>query len=442
MIEVCFLVYQRVDRVPIILEQLLAQTTQNFRVNIWNNSKEKLNVSSFPKERLMLINSPTNVGSQARFRLAKQTKGDPIIFLDDDENPSPDFVKYHYDQYMKFGRGCILGYFTRVFDGRYWAGLPSCYGQEVDYVATKSMVFCRKILDIEPLLQNIPEQFAKVEDLYLCYLARMKYNMRMIQIEAVSKGIVDGKDQYRTIDKEKIFKILRAKGWWIIKDGKRKIKLKNYSNEIWVDITIPNNDVLKRGLLADGHFYEEDLLECARKLPLVGNKIIVDVGANVGNHTIFFALFCLNKGVVSFEPYEKVRKVLTNHVKMNNLNVTIVPYAVADEEGFCDLEESPGNEAGIPWDGRTYVKEGSSIKMVTLDNYLDGKEISLIKLDIEGYEYKALLGAKRILEKQHPYLFVEAKTLEEKNRIETFLSPFGYQCVAMFNRPSPTYLYK
>jgi len=424
------------------MEQLLAQTTQNFRVNIWNNSSEVLDVSSFPKDRLMLINSPENIGSQARFRLAKQTKGDPIIFFDDDEDLGPDFVKYHYEQYMKFGRACILGYFTRIFDGRYWKGLPSVYGQEVDYVATKAMVFCRKILDIEPLLQNIPEPFSKVEDLYLCCLARMKYNMKMVQIEARSKGIVDGKDQYRTIDKEKIFKVLRDKGLWILKDVKRSIKLKNYNNKIWVDTTIPHNDVLRRGLLADGRFYEEDLLECARKLPLDKNKIIVDVGANVGNHSMFFALFCPNKNVISFEPYEKVRKVLINHVQMNKLNVTVVPYAVGDKEGFCSLEESPGNEAGIPWDGRTYVKEGNTIPMTTLDTYLDGKEISLIKMDIEGYEYKALFGAKRILEKQHPFLFVEAKTKEEKSKIEAFLFPFGYRCVLMFNRPSPTYLYK
>jgi len=220
-IEVCLLIYQRFQRLPEILNQLKAQTIQNFKMNIWNNSGKKLDVSNFPKDRIMVINSEKNVGSQARFKLAKQTVGNPIIFFDDDESLNPNFIEYHYNQYLKFGPDCILGYHTRIFNKeRYWRSGRGLYGQEVDYVASKSMILDRKIIDEEPLLQDIPKPFVKVEDLYLCYLARIKHEMKMVKIDPASHCIVDGKDQYvRLIDyKEVAFKELRKKGWRVLKN--------------------------------------------------------------------------------------------------------------------------------------------------------------------------------------------------------------------------------
>lgn len=219
MIEVCFLIYQRYQRLPEILNQLKDQTIQNFRVNIWNNSGKVLDLKDFPQERIKVINSKENVGSQARFKLAKETTGNPIIFFDDDEFLYPDFVEYHYNQYLKFGPKSILGYFTRNFDQEsYWKSSGALYGKEVDYIATKSMILDREIIDKEPLLQNIPTQFVKVEDLYLCYLARMKHGMKMIKINPSSRGIVDDKDQWSSIDKEKAFCLLRQNGWKLLKD--------------------------------------------------------------------------------------------------------------------------------------------------------------------------------------------------------------------------------
>ena len=218
-IEVCLLIYQRPHRFPEILEQLKAQTIQNFRVNIWNNSREKLDISGFPEDRIMLINSEKNVGSQARYKLAKQTTGNPIIFFDDDKNLNPNFVEYHYDQYLKFGPNYLLGEHTRIFKGeRYWASGRASYGQEVDYVAT--LVLDRKIIDEEPLLLDIPEPFTKVEDLYLCYLARTKYGMKIVKIDPAFHDIVDGKDQFLQLKeyKEIAFKELRKMGWKLLRD--------------------------------------------------------------------------------------------------------------------------------------------------------------------------------------------------------------------------------
>lgn len=221
MIEVCIPVYQRPHRIPKLIKEFKNQTTDNFRLNFWNNTRKPLDIKGFPKERIQVIDLNKNVGSQAHFLLVPKTTGNPIIFLDDDESIAPDFVEYNYKQYLKFGKNCILGWWIRIFNrGKYNLAIRKCpYGAEVDFIGTGGMILDRGIFDREPILQNIPKPFAKVEDLYLCYLARMKYKMKLIRILPKCKIIADGKDQFKDIDKQAIFIILCKRGWRLIKDA-------------------------------------------------------------------------------------------------------------------------------------------------------------------------------------------------------------------------------
>jgi len=221
-IELCMATYQRYYRLPEIIKQLNGQTIQNFRLNIWNNSGKDLTpfVKDFPQDRLQVINSEKNEGSAARFKLVPLTKGNPIIFFDDDEILQPGFVEYNYREYLKFGKDCILGWYTRTFvnDSYNPSFDKATYGMEVDYIGTGGMVLDRWIFDGEETLQDIPRPFDKTEDLYLCYIARKKYAMHLIKINQSLSILVDGKDQYVGIDKEDIFHRLKAQGWRQIKN--------------------------------------------------------------------------------------------------------------------------------------------------------------------------------------------------------------------------------
>ncbi|MBY8987034.1 MAG: class I SAM-dependent methyltransferase [Candidatus Lokiarchaeota archaeon] len=234
------------------------------------------------------------------------------------------------------------------------------------------------------------------------------------------------------------------KGVKPLKNNKKEILFKDFNRKIWIDLTLNDDDVISRGFLDCGKFFEQSLLQFVSQLELDENKAIVDIGANVGNHTLFFSLFCLYSKIFAFEPYDKVRNVLESHIKMNSLkNVKVFPVAVGAKAGFCDLEESPMDSLGKKrHNGKTFVKKGNSIKMVTLDDALKNEPISLIKMDVEGYEYNVLLGARNILKKQHPYLFIEAKTLCAKQQIDDYLFPLGYDCERKLNTLSPTYFYR
>ena len=225
MIEVCICIFRRYNRINDIIGDLLTQTNQNFNVNIWNNSKFELDVSSFPKERIRILGEGKNIGSQARFRMVPMTTGTPIVFFDDDEALEPDFIQYHYEQYSQFGPNCILGWFNKIFlSANYWnAVLCSPRGAEVDYIGTGGMIIDRSIFDLEQTLQCIPEPFCRVEDLYLSYIARMKYGMKLISIDKKCTIISDQKDQYGSLGEYKLraFSLLQAAGWRLLKESCR-----------------------------------------------------------------------------------------------------------------------------------------------------------------------------------------------------------------------------
>jgi len=218
MIEVCLVVYKRHYRLPELMTQLRKQTCQDFRLWIWNNKPGKwVDVRNFDKKRTVVINSPTeNIGSKARFELAKKTSGSPIIFIDDDSILKPDFIEYYKEQHEKFGGIC--GWWAKRFDtedyNRTIAGIP--YGEEADYIGTGGMIMGRELLD---LVGVIPDWCEKAEDLWLSYKAR-EIGVKLISIGARCRIVHDGYDQYKGLIqyKQSAFEMLREKGWKLLRE--------------------------------------------------------------------------------------------------------------------------------------------------------------------------------------------------------------------------------
>lgn len=224
MIEICLCTYNRNEYLPSLIDQLNKQTYGNFRLNIWNNNFRDIFdlVRHFPQNRLLLIQSDYNAGSQARFRLIPFIKGNPIIFIDDDLILESDFVEYYYEQYLKYGKKTILGWFTKIFNKEdYWNSNHSDINEEeIDYIGTGGMIIDRYIFEKEQILQLLPPEFKDVEDLYLCYIARECYGMKLIKIKPKCSYVRDNKDQWRRLIqyKSSAFKLLREKGWKLLKD--------------------------------------------------------------------------------------------------------------------------------------------------------------------------------------------------------------------------------
>ena len=161
----------------------------------------------------------------------------------------------------------------------------------------------------------------------------------------------------------------------------------------------------KKGLaLVVSHYgtYEELEAKIMKEKIKVGN-IVVDVGANIGLHTLNMARIVGNTGqVFAFEPDPSNFKILGKNVKVNNYkNIILEQKAVGDKHGRATLyhADNPGMHRIFP---QTKQAKGQvQVELTSLDKYfIDSNladKINFIKIDVEGLEFSVLKGMKNIL---------------------------------------------
>ena len=186
-------------------------------------------------------------------------------------------------------------------------------------------------------------------------------------------------------------------------------KVKNYSSSnLQTDhAEVFGNKLIlsKKGLaLAVSHRggYEELEAKIMEEKIKVGS-IVVDVGANIGLHTLNMARIVGNTGqVFAFEPDPSNFEILRKNVKINNYqNIILEEKAVGDKHGRVTLYQSdhPGNHRLFP---QTKQAKGEvEVELTSLDKYfIDSnlaEKINFIKIDVEGLEFSVLNGMKNIL---------------------------------------------
>ena len=160
----------------------------------------------------------------------------------------------------------------------------------------------------------------------------------------------------------------------------------------------------KKGLaLSISHYgtYEELESKIMEEKIEKGN-IVVDVGANIGLHTLNMARIVGNTGqVFAFEPDPSNFEILKKNVKINNYkNIILEQKAVGDKHGRTTLYQSdhPGKHRIFPQTEQ--AKNEIQVELTNLDNYFDSDmidKINFIKIDVEGLEFSVLKGMKNIL---------------------------------------------
>ncbi|MBS3119539.1 FkbM family methyltransferase, partial [Candidatus Woesearchaeota archaeon] len=147
-------------------------------------------------------------------------------------------------------------------------------------------------------------------------------------------------------------------------------------------------------------------------------SIVLDIGANIGIHTLLLAKIVGTEGkVIAFEPDPDNYFYLKRNVRANNLsNIHCVRKAISDTNGILYLYVNADNKG----DHRTYDSADNrkkiKIEAVKLDDHLKdfGGKINFVKMDIQGAEYKAVKGMIHILSNANmitefdPYLLEKA----------------------------------
>lgn len=137
----------------------------------------------------------------------------------------------------------------------------------------------------------------------------------------------------------------------------------------------------------------------------------LDVGANVGIFSCDFATKF--EEVVAFEPIPQTRECLAANVPQN---VRIESYAIADEVGMLSMYRTGSSGGSFICDHpliavpETPLKPGRTIpvEVRTIDGFAFDA-VDLIKLDVQGAEYAALVGARETILRYRPVIMVEEK---------------------------------
>lgn len=186
--------------------------------------------------------------------------------------------------------------------------------------------------------------------------------------------------------------------------------------------------VVGRSLEHYGEWCDEEL-DLFKEIINPGD-IILDVGAYLGTHTVFFAKEVGPLGkVLAFEPQRSSFQMLCTNLTLNALyNTHCFQVGLSDEQGQVKLpvvDPYEGkNYGGIPIEG--YI-EGETLALIPID-LLDLKQCNHIKIDVEGMEEKVLKGAVKTIERCRPILYVENNTVEDSNGILQTLKNLGYTC--------------
>ena len=164
--------------------------------------------------------------------------------------------------------------------------------------------------------------------------------------------------------------------------------------------------------------YEPELRAILSSL-LKPGAVAVDVGANVGWHTLLMAHRVGPTGqVLAVEANPSVRRRLADNLGINRMTqVEIVPYALAERAGQVTFFAPPGDDADsgnghvVPATQVTADREMlKTVETRTLDAVVEAAGLSrlnVIKIDVEGYEWPVLQGARGTLARFRPHVFFE-----------------------------------
>lgn len=156
-------------------------------------------------------------------------------------------------------------------------------------------------------------------------------------------------------------------------------------------------------------------------------SVVYDVGANAGFYTLLASVLVGSTGrVFAFEPLPRNLRYLRRHIAVNRCdNVTVIAAAAGEASGRGLFKEDPNPSAG-----HLSRDEGFPVEVVSLDTLVGQGRIpppDYLKVDVEGAELHVLQGAKRMLERYHPAIFLAVHGDDRGRDCRHFLRALGFE---------------
>ena len=179
--------------------------------------------------------------------------------------------------------------------------------------------------------------------------------------------------------------------------------------------------------------YETEITNAIQKT-VKPDDVCIDVGCHIGYITLALRKFVGEKGfVLAVDPILSNCELVAKSAQANNFsNIKTKAVALGDVDAevsahvFSDSDMANFADSGFI----NYSKETcQNFKVTTLDTLVAHEKLTtvdFIKLDVEGYEYKVLLGASQVIAKYTPTFLIEVHTLEIWPKIYDLLTTKGY----------------
>jgi FkbM family methyltransferase len=193
-----------------------------------------------------------------------------------------------------------------------------------------------------------------------------------------------------------------------------------------------NDTFMGQSYLRYGEVFEAEIEVLLGLLQFPG--LVIDVGANMGVHTVPLAKELARQGrqMLSFEPQPVIFQQLCANLALNGLmNVRALPYACGSMSGVVTFSApdycQEGNFGGVSMSTQGSISAVVAAPCHTLDEIVQEAQVALIKIDVEGFELEVLKGAKNLIGHWLPAMFIENDRLEKSEALIQWLFDHDYQ---------------
>jgi FkbM family methyltransferase len=181
-----------------------------------------------------------------------------------------------------------------------------------------------------------------------------------------------------------------------------------------------------------GSFYEVEELGIMRAHWRC-EGIFVDIGANVGNHTVYVSKFFDASRLVVFEPNPAAIRILRVNLALNqctNVDLRYLGTALASGTSLMRLVEVDPHNLG----GASFVPDAQGeVRSIPGDALLLNENVSFLKIDVEGMEMDILRGLERTVRNWRPSIFIEVWSQNSEGFFQ-WCEGIGYQIVDQYQR--------
>jgi FkbM family methyltransferase len=228
-------------------------------------------------------------------------------------------------------------------------------------------------------------------------------------------------------------------------------RLQQYDCRYGTMLALPSDNVISKSLRIYGEWAEHEL--SILRTFISAGATVIDVGANIGTHTLPFSRWVKTGRVVAIEAQPAVCEILRLNCRRNGCtNVDVANAICGENRGHVEFRPdyaSEENFGGISfanaasdtrfaifrWLDRIRGSSATSVPVITLDDLCRNQRVSFIKLDIEGMELDALRGGRELIRRCQPVISFEQNSTARLSETCDYLTGMDYQMFWLETQP-------